>query len=59
MELVLFKLIPMLVHVPLQVPEGRSAKQKIFTYDAVYNTSYSHLEDSHRRKQLGYQSTVR
>ncbi|XP_030589810.1 immunoglobulin superfamily member 21-like [Archocentrus centrarchus] len=42
-----------------QVIEGGGAKQKIFTYDAMYNTSYSHMEDSHRREELVYQSTVR
>ncbi|KAM7412371.1 hypothetical protein PAMA_022042 [Pampus argenteus] len=45
--------------VSTQVTEGGSAKQKIFTYDAMYNTSYSHLEDTHRQKDLVYQSTVR
>ncbi|XP_033485074.2 immunoglobulin superfamily member 21-like [Epinephelus lanceolatus] len=42
-----------------QVSEGGSAKQKIFTYDAMYNTSYSHLEDNRRQEDLVYQSTVR
>ncbi|XP_019132521.1 immunoglobulin superfamily member 21-like isoform X1 [Larimichthys crocea] len=45
--------------VSTQVIEGGDAKQKIFTYDAVYNTSYSHLEDNRRREDLVYQSTVR
>ncbi|XP_018557081.1 immunoglobulin superfamily member 21 isoform X2 [Lates calcarifer] len=42
-----------------RVIEGGSAKQKIFTYDAMYNTSYSHMEDNRRREDLVYQSTVR
>ncbi|XP_049437658.1 immunoglobulin superfamily member 21-like [Epinephelus fuscoguttatus] len=42
-----------------QVSEGGSAKQKIFTYDAMYNTSYSHMEDNRRQEDLVYQSTVR
>ncbi|XP_018557080.1 immunoglobulin superfamily member 21 isoform X1 [Lates calcarifer] len=45
--------------VSTQVIEGGSAKQKIFTYDAMYNTSYSHMEDNRRREDLVYQSTVR
>ncbi|KAM7405480.1 hypothetical protein PAMP_012739 [Pampus punctatissimus] len=45
--------------VSTQVTEGGSGKQKIFTYDAMYNTSYSHLEDTRRREDLVYQSTVR
>eukprot|EP00064_Thunnus_orientalis_P016742 superscaffoldBa00003387_g16813 len=45
--------------VSTQVTEGGSAKQKIFTYDAMYNTSYSHMEDNRRREDLVYQSTVR
>ncbi|XP_051282020.1 immunoglobulin superfamily member 21-like isoform X2 [Dicentrarchus labrax] len=42
-----------------RVFEGGSAKQKIFTYDAMYNTSYSHMEDHRKREDLVYQSTVR
>ncbi|XP_058500138.1 immunoglobulin superfamily member 21-like [Solea solea] len=42
-----------------QVMEGGGAKQKIFTYDAIYNTSHSHMEDSRREEDLVYQSTVR
>ncbi|KAG8002370.1 Immunoglobulin superfamily member 21 [Nibea albiflora] len=45
--------------VSAQVTEGGSAKQKIFSYDAMYNTSYSHLEDNRRREDFDYQSTVR
>uniref|UniRef100_A0A7N8XAN1 Ig-like domain-containing protein n=1 Tax=Mastacembelus armatus TaxID=205130 RepID=A0A7N8XAN1_9TELE len=41
-----------------RVAEGGSAKQKIFTYDAMYNTSYSHMEDNRRREDLIYQSTL-
>lgn len=43
----------------LQVNEGGNAKQKIFTYDSVYNTSFSNLEDTHKREELVYHSTVR
>ncbi|XP_070696313.1 immunoglobulin superfamily member 21-like [Pempheris klunzingeri] len=42
-----------------RVTEGGSAKQKIFTYDAMYNTTYSHMEDNRRREDLVYHSTVR
>ncbi|XP_031156952.1 immunoglobulin superfamily member 21-like isoform X2 [Sander lucioperca] len=42
-----------------RVVEGGGAKQKIFTYDAMYNSTYSHMEDNHRREDLVYQSTVR
>ncbi|XP_068181566.1 immunoglobulin superfamily member 21-like isoform X2 [Antennarius striatus] len=40
-----------------QVTDG--GKQKIFTYDSMYNSSYSHLEDNRRREHLSYHSTVR
>uniref|UniRef100_A0A3B4EUM2 Immunoglobulin superfamily member 21-like n=1 Tax=Pundamilia nyererei TaxID=303518 RepID=A0A3B4EUM2_9CICH len=36
-----------------------SAKQKIFSYNAMYNTSYSNMEDNRKREDLVYQSTVR
>ncbi|TKS77871.1 Immunoglobulin superfamily member 21 [Collichthys lucidus] len=49
----------LVIKIMLKVIEGGDAKQKIFTYDAVYNTSYSHLEDNRRREDLVYQSTVR
>lgn len=42
-----------------QVTEGGTSKQKIFTYDAMYNTNFSHMEDFRRREDLVYQSTVR
>uniref|UniRef100_A0A3B5A0M8 Immunoglobin superfamily, member 21b n=1 Tax=Stegastes partitus TaxID=144197 RepID=A0A3B5A0M8_9TELE len=42
-----------------RVIEGGNAKQKIFTFDAMYNTSYSHMEDNRRREDLVYQSRVR
>ncbi|XP_033985071.1 immunoglobulin superfamily member 21-like [Trematomus bernacchii] len=42
-----------------RVTEGGSAKQKIFTYDAMYNTNYSNMEDYRRPEDLVYQSTVR
>uniref|UniRef100_A0AAY4ERW8 Immunoglobulin superfamily member 21 n=1 Tax=Denticeps clupeoides TaxID=299321 RepID=A0AAY4ERW8_9TELE len=42
-----------------RVTEGGTIKQKIFTYDAMFNTNYSHMEDYRRREDLVYQSTVR
>uniref|UniRef100_A0A667WAK4 Immunoglobin superfamily, member 21b n=1 Tax=Myripristis murdjan TaxID=586833 RepID=A0A667WAK4_9TELE len=42
-----------------RVIEGGTAKQKIFTYDAMYNTNISHTEDHRQQKALVYQSTVR
>uniref|UniRef100_A0A8C5G568 Immunoglobulin superfamily member 21-like n=1 Tax=Gouania willdenowi TaxID=441366 RepID=A0A8C5G568_GOUWI len=42
-----------------QVIEGSTGKQKIFTYDALYNNSYSNLEDNRRQEEQLYQSTVR
>lgn len=49
----------MLIKVVFQVIEGGNARQKIFTYDAMYNTSFSNMEGKHRREDLVYQSTVR
>lgn len=43
----------------LQVTDGGTIKQKIFTYDAMFNTNYSHMEDYRRREDLVYQTTVR
>ncbi|XP_007574468.2 PREDICTED: immunoglobulin superfamily member 21-like [Poecilia mexicana] len=42
-----------------QVIEGGNAKQKIFTYDSVFNTSFSNMEDTNKREELIYHSTVR
>ncbi|XP_062315545.1 immunoglobulin superfamily member 21b [Osmerus eperlanus] len=42
-----------------RVIDGGGAKQKIFTYDAMYNTNFSHMEDNRKREDLVYQSTVR
>lgn len=42
-----------------RVMEGGTIKQKIFTYDAMFNTNYSNMEDFRRREDLVYQSTVR
>ncbi|XP_030634402.1 immunoglobulin superfamily member 21a [Chanos chanos] len=42
-----------------RVTDGGTIKQKIFTYDAMFSTNYSHLEDYRRREDLVYQSTVR
>ncbi|KAI7794824.1 Immunoglobulin superfamily member 21 [Triplophysa rosa] len=43
----------------IAVTDGGTIKQKIFTYDAMFNTNYSHMEDYRRREDLVYQSTVR
>ena len=51
-------LINVLLFAP-QVTDGGTIKQKIFTYDAMFNTNYSHMEDYRRREDLVYQSTVR
>ncbi|XP_057175754.1 immunoglobulin superfamily member 21b [Triplophysa rosa] len=42
-----------------RVMEGGTSKLKIFTYDAMYNTNFSHIEDFRRKEDLVYQSTVR
>uniref|UniRef100_A0A3Q1FQI1 Immunoglobin superfamily, member 21b n=1 Tax=Acanthochromis polyacanthus TaxID=80966 RepID=A0A3Q1FQI1_9TELE len=42
-----------------RVTEGGNAKQKIFTFDAMFNTSFFHIEDNRRRENLVYQSRVR
>ncbi|XP_077384554.1 immunoglobulin superfamily member 21a isoform X2 [Festucalex cinctus] len=42
-----------------RVTDGGTIKQKIFTYDAMFNTNYSHMEDYRRREDLVYQTTVR
>ncbi|XP_072223337.1 immunoglobulin superfamily member 21-like [Leuresthes tenuis] len=42
-----------------QAIDGGNAKQKIFTYDAMYNSNYSHMEDAQGQADLVYQSTVR
>ncbi|XP_026853986.2 immunoglobulin superfamily member 21b isoform X1 [Electrophorus electricus] len=42
-----------------RVTEGGRSKQKIFTYDAMYNTNFSHMEDYRRREEFAYQTTVR
>ncbi|XP_037337015.2 immunoglobulin superfamily member 21-like [Pungitius pungitius] len=42
-----------------QVIDGGNARQKIFTYDAMFNSSFSNMEDKRRREDLLYQSTVR
>lgn len=42
-----------------QVTEGGTIKQKIFTFDAMFSTNYSHMENYRKREDLVYQSTVR
>lgn len=44
---------------PLQVMDGGTIKQKIFTFDAMFSTNYSHMENYRKREDLVYQSTVR
>lgn len=43
----------------LQVMDGGTIKQKIFTFDAMFSTNYSHMENYRKREDLVYQSTVR
>lgn len=43
----------------LQVTDGGTIKQKIFTFDAMFSTNYSHMENYRKREDLVYQSTVR
>ncbi|NXR06824.1 IGS21 protein, partial [Semnornis frantzii] len=43
----------------LQVTDGGTIKQKIFTFDAMFSTNFSHMENYRRREDLVYQSTVR
>ncbi|KAM3872225.1 immunoglobulin superfamily member 21b [Diretmus argenteus] len=45
--------------VSTQVVEAGSPKQKIFTYDTMFNSNYSYMEAQRRREELVYQSTVR
>ena len=42
-----------------QVTDGGTIKQKIFTFDAMFSTNYSHMENYRKREDLVYQSTVR
>ncbi|XP_045155011.1 immunoglobulin superfamily member 21 isoform X2 [Echinops telfairi] len=42
-----------------RVTEGGTIKQKIFTFDAMFSTNYSHMENYRKREDLVYQSTVR
>ncbi|KAM4804960.1 immunoglobulin superfamily member 21 [Urocitellus parryii] len=42
-----------------RVTDGGTIKQKIFTFDAMFSTNFSHLENYRRREDLVYQSTVR
>jgi len=43
----------------LQVTDGGTIKQKIFTFDAMFSTNFSHMENYRKREDLVYQSTVR
>lgn len=45
--------------VSAQVTDGGTIKQKIFTFDAMFSTNFSHLENYRKREDLVYQSTVR
>ncbi|XP_068825375.1 immunoglobulin superfamily member 21 [Capricornis sumatraensis] len=42
-----------------RVTDGGTIKQKIFTFDAMFSTNFSHMESYRRREDLVYQSTVR
>ncbi|XP_070457032.1 immunoglobulin superfamily member 21 isoform X1 [Equus przewalskii] len=42
-----------------RVTDGGTIKQKIFTFDAMFSTNYSHMESYRKREDLVYQSTVR
>ncbi|XP_075046815.1 immunoglobulin superfamily member 21 isoform X2 [Mixophyes fleayi] len=42
-----------------RVTDGGTIKQKIFTFDAMFSTNYSHMENYRKREDLLYQSTVR
>ncbi|XP_014457132.1 immunoglobulin superfamily member 21 isoform X1 [Alligator mississippiensis] len=42
-----------------RVTDGGTIKQKIFTFDAMFSTNYSHMENYRKREDLVYQSTVR
>ncbi|XP_069096788.1 immunoglobulin superfamily member 21 [Pleurodeles waltl] len=42
-----------------RVTDGGTIKQKIFTYDAMFSTNTSHMENYRKREDLLYQSTVR
>ncbi|GAB5574617.1 immunoglobulin superfamily member 21 isoform X1 [Prionailurus iriomotensis] len=42
-----------------RVTDGGTIKQKIFTFDAMFSTNYSYMENYRKREDLVYQSTVR
>ncbi|NXA54561.1 IGS21 protein, partial [Nothocercus julius] len=42
-----------------RVTEGGTIRQKIFTFDAMFSTNYSHMESYRKREELVYQSTMR
>ncbi|XP_072282840.1 immunoglobulin superfamily member 21-like [Pyxicephalus adspersus] len=42
-----------------RVTDGGTIKQKIFTFDAMFSTNYSQMENYRKREDLLYQSTVR
>ncbi|XP_057242593.1 immunoglobulin superfamily member 21 [Malurus melanocephalus] len=42
-----------------RVTDGGTIKQKIFTFDAMFSTNLSQMENYRKREELVYQSTVR
>ncbi|NWI78565.1 IGS21 protein, partial [Dryoscopus gambensis] len=42
-----------------RVTDGGTIKQKIFTFDAMFSTNFSQMENYRKREDLVYQSTVR
>ncbi|KAM4651150.1 immunoglobulin superfamily member 21 [Discoglossus pictus] len=42
-----------------RVTDGGTIRQKIFTFDAMFSTNYSQMENYRKREDLLYQSTVR
>nr|AAH74370.1 MGC84278 protein [Xenopus laevis] len=42
-----------------RVTDGGTIRQKIFTFDAMFSTNFSHMENYRKREDLLYQSTIR
>ncbi|NXD31189.1 IGS21 protein, partial [Spelaeornis formosus] len=42
-----------------RVTDGGTLKQKLFTFDAMFSTNFSQMENYRKREDLVYQSTVR